>query len=131
MSTENNLLYWRIYGHVLTILDFLLFFSTQNLQFCSFWTLCNNMYFSLLQSSQNSFTRSKAFLFGAACLVIQTTVDVLSILNWIETLCMSLQYIFNANETAFIFSTFIWLFDSSTLQCQPDEMPIIYCTPTS
>ena len=63
-------------------------------------------------------------LFGAVCLFIQTIVDVLSILNWVETLYMSLQYIFKANKAPFISSTFIWLFDSSTLQCPPAECPL-------
>ena len=80
--------------------------------------------FLSVQNSQNSFTSSKVSLFGAVCLFIQTIVDVLPILKWIETLYMSFQYAINANKASFISSTFIWLFDSLTLQCPPVECPL-------
>ena len=80
--------------------------------------------FLSIQNSQNCFTSLKITIWG--CLL--DVMDVLSILNWIETLYMSLQYIFNANKAPFISSTFMWLFDSSTPQCSPDECTLYVMT---
>ena len=123
MSSENNSLYGRIYGPVLTILSFLLSFQTQKLQFYSFWTLCmmqKQVFFSPYRILKIfSLVQEPLCLGLSACLSksIQTIMDVLSILKWTEALYMSLQYIFNANKVPFFSSTFVWLFDSSTLQC--------------
>ena len=68
-------------------------------------------------------------LFVQDCLLIYPTiVDVLSILKWIDTFYMSLQYTFNANKALFISITFIYLFDSSALQCPPVECQL-YVSP--